>query len=292
MILAKEAALSLRIVVPWRDRPELGRALPSLTRCAARYRGEVTIVNYGGDPPQLLPLLHAATLPVTVVTVRDQPSFNKARAQNLGAAHSASRLLFFCDCDIIIADGALDDLIAQVSPDLATFGTVAGVTETERNARKAGNVVMFGYQLHLRLANGRKLQIIDNEEDVDDGTRQAPGLLVTHRCGFERVGGYNGRLHGWGWEDQDMIARLTLGEGLQRIQSGQVSHISHDDSARLRHYPLVKDRWESRDRMFRQALANYDEGNFAGTLAADAAELAHLCEVTVFSPDRSKAQET
>jgi glycosyltransferase involved in cell wall biosynthesis len=280
MFTATATTSGLGIVVSWRDRRELGLALPSLTRCAARHRGDVTIVNYGGDPVQLSALIRNAESLVRVVTVRDQGWFNKARAQNIGAAYSRNHLLFFCDCDILIDDGALDELVARVSADIGTFGTVAGVTETERNARRAGNVVMFGYHLKIRLANGRTLQIVDNEEDADDGTRQAPGLLMAHREGFERVGGYNGHLHGWGWEDQDMIARLTLGEGLMRIQSGYVRHISHDDDARIRHYPPVKDRWESRDRMFRQALANYDRGDFAGTLAVDVIELAPVCEVT------------
>jgi glycosyltransferase involved in cell wall biosynthesis len=241
----------------------------------------VTVVNYGGDGTDLVSLLlHAADLPISVITVREQQWFNKSKAQNIGAAHSPHDLLFFCDCDILLNADTLDDLIARVGTDTSTFGTIAGVTETERNARGAGHVVMFGYHLKLRLANGRTLDIMDNEEDAETGTRQAPGLLLTHRSSFERLGGYNARLHGWGWEDQDMIARLTLGDGLKRIQSGSVQHISHGDDSRIRHYPPVKDRWESRDRMFRQALANYDRGDFSGTLAADLIELSGCCEAT------------
>jgi glycosyltransferase involved in cell wall biosynthesis len=260
----------LEIIVSWRDRAELGACLPTIARCASRHGGGVTIVNFGGGRDQLDAMLPENRADLRVVEVADQPWFNKAKAQNIGAAHARHELLFFCDCDILIADGALDPLVAQLRSATGTFGTVAGVTETVRNARKAGNVAMFGYHLKIRLANGRSLQIIDNEEDAEDGTRQAPGLLMVRRRDFETIAGYNGRLHGWGWEDQDMIARLTLGAGLERVQSGQVQHMSHDDDARIRHYPPVKDRWESRDRMFRQALENYDRGDFAGTFAEDA----------------------
>jgi glycosyltransferase involved in cell wall biosynthesis len=284
MPVVPKPANGFGFVVSWRDRPELGRALPSLTRCAAKYGGDVTIVNYGGDSAQLSSMLQDASAPTRVVTVREQVWFNKARAQNIGAAYSENGLLFFCDCDIIIEEGALDELVRRVSADSGAFGTVAGVTETERNARAAGNVVMFGYHLTIRVANGRMLQIIDSEEDAEDGTRQAPGLLLTHRSNFERIGGYNGRLQGWGWEDQDMIARLTLAEGLTRVQSGRVLHISHDDDARTRHYPPAANRWESRDRIFRQALANYDRGDFTGSLAVDIAELSKVCDVSVHSP--------
>jgi GT2 family glycosyltransferase len=262
--------LNLDIVVSWRGRRELEQSLPSLCDFAARHDGGVTIVNYGGDAAQLRDLLAGRAREIHIVQVDEPGWFNKARAQNIGAANTQRPLLFFCDCDIIVPEGRLDDLVRRLHDTSSTFGTVAGVTETVRNARKAGQVAMFGYHLKLRLTNGRALDIIDNEEDAADGTRQAPGLLMVRRADFERVGGYNGCLHGWGWEDQDMIARLTLSAGLERVQSGTVLHVSHDDDARIRHYPPVRDRWESRDHMFRQALANYDRGDWLGTYGEDA----------------------
>jgi hypothetical protein len=70
-----------------------------------------------------------------------------------------------------------------------------------------------------------------------------------------------------------MIARLTLGAGLHRITEGYAIHLSHDDDARTSHYPPGKDRWESRDRMFRQALDAYDRNDFAGTFTRDCSEM-------------------
>jgi predicted glycosyltransferase involved in capsule biosynthesis len=268
------AANGLGLIVSWRDRPELEQAIPALVTCAKRYGGDVTIVNYGGSTSELLRMIASSLASIRVVEVTGERWFNKARAQNIGAAHAPQSLLFFCDCDILVQVGALDDLVAAVQADDQIFGTVAGVTETQLNARNAGNVVMFGYELKLRLSNGRSLRIVDNEEDAEDGSRQAPGLLLVRRSAFEQVGGYNGQLHGWGWEDQDMIARLTLAGGLARVQLGHVQHISHDDDARIRNYPPVKDRWGSRDRMFRQALSNYDCGDFMGTFRQDGADLA------------------
>jgi hypothetical protein len=49
---------------------------------------------------------------------------------------------------------------------------------------------------------------------------------------------------------------------------GHAIHISHDDEARVANYPLA-DRWESRDKMFRQALALYDQADFRGTYDLD-----------------------
>ncbi|HUO38480.1 MAG TPA: galactosyltransferase-related protein [Mycobacterium sp.] len=119
------------------------------------------------------------------------------------------------------------------------------------------------------MMNGRTLQIIDDEPDPSRPTRRAPGLLVVRRSHFLEVNGFDSNLHGWGWEDQDMIARLTLGVGLHRISRGNAIHVTHDDNLRVSEY-REKDQWATRDRSFRSALANYDRGWFLGTYARDA----------------------
>lgn len=261
----------ISIVVSWRDRSELGRSISSLSETARQTGGDLTIVNFGGNAELLSQLVRPHLTLTNIVNVADQPFFNKARAQNIGASNTRYPVLFFCDCDILLQPELIESMARELMERPGTFATLAGVVESERNARRAGNLVCFGYELRLRIANGRELRIVDNEEDAADGTRQAPGLLLVRRSDFTSVNGYNGRLHGWGWEDQDMIARLTLSAGLTRIQRGTVTHLSHNDEARTAHYPPVRDRWESRDRMFRQALAAYDKGDFSGTLSEDSA---------------------
>jgi glycosyltransferase involved in cell wall biosynthesis len=262
----------LSIVVSWRDRAELGRALPSLVSSAHRLGGDLTVVNFGGASAMLQEQLGLLAADVRVVEVRDERYFNKGRAHNVGAAHSSQPMLFFCDCDIMLEPVSLARLVEQVNASPGTFGTLAGVRESKRNARNGKHVVCFGYELRIRTADQRELRIVDHEEDAEDGTRHAPGLLVVRRSDFLAVGGYNARLHvyGWGWDDQDMIARLTLGAGLRRIMYGNAVHLSHDDDARVRAYPMAN-RWESRDKMFRQALDNYDRADFHGTYELDAA---------------------
>lgn len=259
----------LSIVVSWRNRNELGRALPGLVAAARLHGGDVTVVNFGGSRDALREQLDGHASSVSVVEIANQEYFNKARAQNLGAAHSQHPYLFFCDCDIVLEPETVARLVEKLQAAPGTFATLAGVRESERNARGGRHVVCFGYHLRIRTADGRVLEIIDNEEDAENGTRQAPGLLLVRRSDFLSINGYNSRLHGWGWEDQDMIGRLTLGAGLTRVQEGVAIHLSHDDHARMAAYPPAKDRWESRDRMFRQALANYDAGDFQGTYDLD-----------------------
>ena len=264
----------LSMVVTWRDRVELTQALPSMLSALDAVGGQLHIVNYSGTREMLDAQIGDHAKSVRVIEVADERYFNKAAAQNIGATHSDGDQLFFCDCDIVLDNEAIGSMIERMSRDDKSFGTLAGVRESELKSRGAHHVVSFGYELNIRTADGRHLRIVDNEEDAADGTRQAPGLLFVRRHHFEAINGYNGRLHGWGWEDQDMISRLTLGLGLTRINHGKAIHLSHDDQARIGFYPPVSSRWESRDRMFRAALDNYDRRDFSGTWREDANRLA------------------
>lgn len=262
------------VVVPWRDRAEIASALPSIERAAAAVGGRVTVVDYGGRPGYLKERLAFAGCSAGVVEVRNVPFFNKAAANNVGASRGNAPLLFFCDCDVILDTSALTELSEIVQQDRNLFATMAGVRETDRNSRRAAHVVRFGYELHIHTANGRRVEIVDHEEDSRDGSRHAPGLLMVRRYSFLEINGYNSRLDGWGWEDQDMICRLTLGLGLQRRMHGTALHISHGDRARMAAYPY-DNRWECRDRMFRRALSLYDDGAFQGSYRQDASQ-AHV----------------
>lgn len=269
----------LSIIVTWRNRNELAGALPGLVETANRLNGEVVIVNFGGDAGVLARQIEGHEHAVQVAELGEQPYFHKTKAQNLGAHSARHDVLFFCDCDIIVDPDVIAALVRELVATPGRFATLKGVRETEQNSRQAKNVVRFGYRLDVRIRNGRELTILDNEEDAQDGTRQAPGLLFVRKQDFLSVNGYNGRLHGWGWEDQDMVSRLTLGAGLARHIDGHALHISHDDHARVSQYPM-ENRWESRDKMFRQALAYYDDDDFRGTFAEDVEHLAADLVVT------------
>lgn len=261
----------LSLIVTWRDRNELVDALPSMIAAAKSVGGELVIVNYGGDSERLDVQLAGRETDCRVVSGPPLDYFHKAVANNLGAFFAREDMLFFCDCDIILPDGLVRSIAQRLAETPRHFATLAGVRETSTNARGGRHVVSFGYQLDIKTADGRRLQIVDNEEDAEEGTRQAPGLLIVRRQDFLEVEGYNGQLHGWGWEDQDMISRLVLGAGMTRLTEGYALHISHDDAGRIAAYPPVSSRWESRDRMFRTALANYDNANFLGSYSRDVA---------------------
>lgn len=257
----------LSIIVSWRDRFELEQSIKSMINVVDKLNGELILVNYGGDVDYLLKLKNGKES-IKIINYPIKSYFHKTKAQNLGAYFASQEILFFCDCDILLEESYLENITKLLKKDNDHFATLLGVKETLPNSREAKNVIEFGYELYVKIANGNTLTIIDNEENALSGTRQAPGLLLVSKEKFLKINGYNGRLNGWGWEDQDMISRLTLGLGLKREKEGIAFHISHNNESRTKHYP-IQDQWESRDRMFRQALNFYDNNDFKGTFDSD-----------------------
>lgn len=255
----------LSIIIPWKNRDEIYRSITRAVDVADELGGEVILVNYSGD-------LGLNRLPrsrrLRVIEVGARKYFNKASASNVGARYANYPLLFFCDCDIILESDVVSEC-SELARSPRTFATVAHIQEESLNSLETTHIRCFGYHMTIKTQDDLEVQIIDFEEDTSTGLRNAPGLLFVKRDDFAEINGYGGFLHGWGWEDQDMICRLTLGLGLQRQQHGTLTHLSHDDRARLAEYPPVPNRWESRDRMFRTALARYDKQMFRGTWIED-----------------------
>lgn len=261
----------LSIIVSWRDRPEIKKSIESMIEVVSILKGEIILVNYGGDINYLISL-KKENEHVKIINYTMDKYFHKTKAQNIGAYFANYDVLFFCDCDILLEEPYIRNIVEKLGKDKGYFATLLGVKETVPNSREATNVIEFGYELHIKVANGNSLSIIDNEENAISGTRQAPGLLFVSKENFIKINGYNGRLNGWGWEDQDMISRLTLGLGLVRDKEGVAFHISHNNESRTKHYP-IQDQWESRDKMFRQALSYYDKNDFKGTFDIDTKNL-------------------
>lgn len=78
------------------------------------------------------------------------------------------------------------------------------------------------------------------------------GFLACTRAAFDRAGGYDERMRGWGFEDDDLRRRL-LEQGLrfERVSSSAIDIMPHDDGLRSR-FHVEKDRRQST--LFNQAL--------------------------------------
>lgn len=85
------------------------------------------------------------------------------------------------------------------------------------------------------------------------------GTAISARADFERLGGYDEVLQGWGKDDDDYYARLDL-EGMAHatFPGDLIRALQHDDNARVENYEL-KDRWvnESINHVYCQAKLDW-----------------------------------
>lgn len=70
-------------------------------------------------------------------------------------------------------------------------------------------------------------------------TLQTWGSLICHRQDFDAVGGYDEAFSGWGGEDDDLLARLSM-HGLVSagFPASLIGEIPHDDDTRVRFYDI------------------------------------------------------
>jgi hypothetical protein len=252
------------VVIPWKDRPEVRICLEKNLQYYPPGRCEVVVVNCGGDAEALGSLLAGYPANIRSVRARHQ-GFNKCFAQNVGAWAAVGETLLLLDADVVL-EADLPQLAADVmGPD--AFMTVAGVRESDAPVPPKGEAAIeIAHQLEITIAGGRVIQLETNRTRPLAGVRSGPGLLAVHRRHYLAIGGANSALHGWGWEDLDLIARLQFELGLVRVQAGNVLHLSHPDSARSLQ---EQSRCESEQDNFMTCLANYAAGLFHGTYARD-----------------------
>lgn len=131
---------------------------------------------------------------VKVVRLQDDPGFCLPRARNIGAAHSSAPWLCFIDADIRVKSGWLEWMHKHLKPH-------------------------FFYRASRE--NGKQLQEI-------------AGTVICARSDFTAVGGYDEAFRGWGGEDIDLYARLTLhGSARPEYYPHQfVEPINHADAER------------------------------------------------------------
>jgi glycosyltransferase involved in cell wall biosynthesis len=272
----------LSVVVPWRDRAELAEVLAAHGELLATTPAgpvELVVANGGGRREELDGLLAAARLPrslaVTRVALPEEP-FNKSLALNLGVSQARGPYLFLLDADVRLEQDFLPRAVERLGGG-GCFVTVERVLEAEGSRPPVGEeLAEMAHLFDFVLRGGRRLRLETNRIHYDDGSRSGPGLILLARDDFVAVGGMSSDLEGWGWEDLDLVARLGLGPGLERVELGTVTHLSHGDDVRDLKGP---NRAASEGLNFARCLANYSRGHLLGTYHDDVRRLRSRLEV-------------
>lgn len=255
----------LSLIVPWCDRPEIATTYRHNGPAIAANHAEIIISNCGGNSELLHHAFEESGQPAPKSVTISRTPFNKSLALNIGAWLARGQWFLFLDADILLSDAFLSEIQAAFHPGI--FLTVARVLETARGGkRQYSEISDVISSVELVGRNGTRTRVNTNHLRIADGSRSGPGLVCVTRSDFVTVGGMNSHLEGWGWEDIDLLARLQLGLGLERRETGTVTHLTHGhvgpEMSRLT--PQF-----TQARNFAECLANYALGNVQGTYSAD-----------------------
>jgi hypothetical protein len=255
----------LSIIIPWRDRPEIATTLRENSAVFSAHNLEVVVVNCGGDAAQLRAAIEGACFGRLRFVELKGADFNKSLALNLGVCVARAPHLFFLDTDVTLKGDFLAEALGLL--DSECFVTVERAFESAATAADEESQLEEVAQLiRLVAAGGREAWVETNRTRLRDGSRSAPGLVMLSREHFVAVDGMNSDLHGWGWEDLDLLVRLQLALGLHRRQAGSVVHLTHGDELR---YFGGRGRAGSEQINFSTCLENYRLGHLYGTYADD-----------------------
>jgi glycosyltransferase involved in cell wall biosynthesis len=259
----------LTIVIPWCNRDTLAKAMRANEHVFRKVQPYVVVVNCGGDNEMLkcmMPVSPAYRLAIVTVA-RD--AFNKAVANNIGVRFAERKYVLFLDADIVVTERCVRSLIQQL--DHNTFVTISHVKESSRARGYSSRSKLLTLQHYIEASIGRRSISLElSKVDFRNGSRSGPGLVLVRRSDFIRVGGMNGDLTGWGWEDADLLFRLQS-SGLARRCTGTVLHLSHE---------VTEGNLASQARNQAHCIANYCLGHLQGTYSRDVRTRALLIRLT------------
>jgi hypothetical protein len=255
------------VIIPWADRPELATTLTRNRDMLAPYATETVVVNGGGRWDDLLAILQGVHVPALRAIDLRGAGFNRSLCLNIGALASRGTYLFFLDADIVLGSDILADA-TRLMPSDACFLTVDRIVETQPEGdgpATDGNGLRPDWSFlreeirttEMITRDGRRARL---RTRLSPGhTKRSDGLVIVRRDHMFHVRGLNSRLMGWGYEDTDFQIRLQFLAGLERVEAGEVMHLSHGGT---------RDR-QALLRNVCQCTANYSRGDYYGTLEED-----------------------
>jgi glycosyltransferase involved in cell wall biosynthesis len=252
------------VLIPWCDRDVLAGTLAQNRAAFAGHAVEIIVVNAGGSRSQLAAIVNSAGVPNVRTVTLPRSRFNRSLCLNVGALVSRGAYLFLLDADIV----ATSDILTAARRQLRRGDRFVAV---ERIVESGGGYPPPPGSADLsflaEVTDTRELLTVDGRRAVlrrrssPAGLRGGDGLLLVDRAHFRRIGGLNSRLKGWGFEDTDFQIRLQLGLGLERVEAGDVVHLTHSSAGRDQ---------QSYARNLAACTANYKRRRYKGSLVEDA----------------------
>lgn len=190
--------MSVSIIIPYRP------------LSAARARNFEFVKNY-----------YTKLLPDAELVVADDPDrtlfrFNRGRALNAGVKRSVGEVLVFADTDYLIEPLTMLNSMRLLEPGVGMvvpYTSVYFLTEDSTHAVCAGLVDPFNAQLSC----------IDSFDSLATG-----GFNILTRETFLRVGGFDERHLGWGYEDASFAGTVQTLVGPIEWAPSKALHLNHE----------------------------------------------------------------
>lgn len=208
----------ISIVIPARNPgPALAGLLAALScqKLPDCTRLQVIVVDDGSTVP-VQTTEPSADLQLSVEVVRRSPGGNRSAARNAGAAAARGPIVVFLDAD---CRPASSDFIARLREAMAYPDVVAA----GGSIKGTGEGFWSRYQSDSRAARQRKA--------ASNGLHSLTAAnLAVRRAVFDRSGGFDEGYVGYGFEDRDLLLRLTA---FGKVIAAPRATADHMDSLRL-----------------------------------------------------------
>jgi mannosyltransferase OCH1-like enzyme len=177
-------------------------------------------------------------------------NFCRGHAINDGVKYSTGDILIFWDAEIITTRENIEDAISRLpdSPFIIPFGRVVNLTE------QISKKILSGRQVTTKEMRN-SFDVIRNIRVGESqwGDKLAGGLQIMTKELFKKVGGYDERFTGWGWEDTVFCWKIQqeLGD-YEILPESWVYHLYHpqNNPLNVENYNLaqkLKEEWGIQD---------------------------------------------
>lgn len=155
--------------------------------------------------------------------------FSIAQISNIGA--SLVRTAFFCkyDVDAVVEPKAIFDAFELLKNDLSVSFAIPynGVSFNIKNPLR--RVILRSYHLRQLPVISRNEAHARSSEEISLKSAHSKGLIHHFRTSvFKALGGYNEEFIGWGFEDNEILARFALlGHQFHLLKDYTAFHLDH-----------------------------------------------------------------
>jgi glycosyltransferase involved in cell wall biosynthesis len=252
----------ISVIIPWCNRQTI--ATTARLNLPFFQNKEIIVVNFGGNKNDIISAFSKLDIDdISIIHVdNDDGQFNKSMAINIGIWQAQGSYIFILDEDIRICSFDIEEALSWIERQcVVTLGYV--VDELGSLPKWGGNLTTLRHLIELSFADHTTALVETSAINCGNFSRSCPGLLMGKRSWFMDLQGYNSDLKGWGWEDIDVLVRLSR-LGYQRKQVGWGWHLWEGDVPNPTAEKIAS---EMANRAL--ALANYAEANFFGSLERD-----------------------